>query len=712
MKKLLSLLIIATIITSSLCVSYFAIDDNSTQNNTESTTVPVTETSSTVTTEPVTESSTDTSSTEPTDIKVNSIKLNTDDYVMYSKQYVQLKATVSPDNATNNNVTWKSSNKNVATVDKNGKVVAKHRGTCRITVSATDGSGVKAVCKVTVKQLVTSIKLNKSVINLNKKGNKATLKATIKPNNADNKKVTWSVKYPKNVSYNAKKGIVKASRNNCYSWVFVKATDGSKKGAKVLVVVGRKANKVEIGKTVKQKVKVKKSKKSKKSKEKTINKFVKLNSINIISGKSFTFSKRVTAKNNKSVVYGGVTWKSSNPKILTIDGKGRITTVKTLSKNKKYVEVDIYAKTMDGSNLTTKCKVKVCQSVKDLYVSSNQVKEVPIGRNVKFNVGITPSNVYNRKLTFSSNKTSVATVDAKGYIKGIKKGKVNITAKATDGSNEKVVMEVNVIKVPIETVTHTDKKEVNVGNTLKLGINIKPNNASYSSIKYSSSNEKVATVSKGVVKGISRGKVIIKASIKLGNSVIKTIKFNIKVNPKPITMNTRLTHKQFVSNKEYVDMYCKALNDYFESCGAVINPNMVGYDQWCVDDTSEFSDNMKIYDFMVESVGIWTHRMAKDNINNNGSWKDLKKGESLTNFLEEIGRIGSSNISTYNPEKMLNPKWNGWKQECEYNSSDDIFNVYVYPSKIKTSAGTEYVIYMYWGRNWGLKRDNIPLVKE
>lgn len=81
-------------------------------------------------------------------------------------------------------------------------------------------------------------------------------------------------------------------------------------------------------------------------------------------------------------------------------------------------------------------------------------------------------------------------------------------------------------------------------------------------------------------------------------------------------------------------------------------------------------------------------------------------------FLEEIGRVGSSNMSTYNPEKMLDSKWNGWKQECEYNNSDDIFNVYVYPSKINTSAGTEYIIYMYWSSNWALKKDGIPLVKE
>lgn len=434
MKKLLSLLIIATIITSSLCVSYFAIDDNSTQNNTESTTVPVTETSSTVTTEPVTESSTDTSSTEPTDIKVTSINLNTDDYVMYSKQYVQLKATVSPDNATNNNVTWKSSNRNVATVDKNGKVVAKRRGTCTITVSATDGSGVKAVCKVTVKQLVTSIKLNKSVINLNKKGDKATLKATIKPNNADNKKVTWSVQYPKNVRYNAKKGIVKASRNSCYSWVFVKASDGSKKGTKVLVVVGRKANKVEIGKTIKQKVKVKKGKKSKK---KTINKFVKLKSMNITSGKSFTFSKKVTAKNNKSAVYGGVTWKSSNPKVLTIDNKGKIKAIKLGS-------VNVTATTMDGSKKSVKCKVRVIKPVKKITFDKKNKYNVNYGKSINLKATVEPSDASIKALKWKSSNSKVLTVNQKGKVTAKGLGSAVITASAIDGSGVKVKHRVSV----------------------------------------------------------------------------------------------------------------------------------------------------------------------------------------------------------------------------------------------------------------------------
>ena len=439
MKKLLSLLIIATIITSSLCVSYFAIDDNSTQNNAENTTVPVTETSSTVTTEPVTESSTVESSTVPTTtkpivkpvVKVKSIKLNKSIVNLAKKgNTCTLKATVYPTNAKNKKVSWKASNKNIATVDKNGKVVAKHRGTCRITVSATDGSGVNAVCKVTVKQLVTSIKLNRSVINLKKKGNKATLKATVKPNNADNKKVTWSSKNSKNVSVN-KKGTVKALRNDSYSWVFVKATDGSKKGTKVLVVVGRKANKVEIGKTVKQKVK------GKKGKKKTVNKFVKLNSMNIISGKSFTFSKKVTDKKKKSVVYGGVTWKSSNPKILTVDKNGKIKTIKVGSA---YVT----ATTMDGSKKSVKCKVRVIKLAEKIIFNKNNKYDVDWGKSITLKALVEPSNASIKTLKWKSSNTKVLTVNQKGKVTAKDLGSAVITATATDGSGVKVSHKVNV----------------------------------------------------------------------------------------------------------------------------------------------------------------------------------------------------------------------------------------------------------------------------
>ncbi len=60
-----------------------------------------------------------------------------------------LSATITPDDATNQNVTWKSSDPNIATVDANGKIRALKPGTATITVITEDG-GKTATCTVTV----------------------------------------------------------------------------------------------------------------------------------------------------------------------------------------------------------------------------------------------------------------------------------------------------------------------------------------------------------------------------------------------------------------------------------------------------------------------------------------------------------------------------------------------------------------------------------
>ena len=64
----------------------------------------------------------------------------------------QLTATVLPEDADNKAVTWESSNTSVAAVIRTGKVTAKAMGTCTITCSAKDGSGIKAECQVTVQK--------------------------------------------------------------------------------------------------------------------------------------------------------------------------------------------------------------------------------------------------------------------------------------------------------------------------------------------------------------------------------------------------------------------------------------------------------------------------------------------------------------------------------------------------------------------------------
>ncbi len=107
-----------------------------------------------------------------------------------------LKAKLEPYNATVEEITWKSDNENVATVDKNGKVTGKKSGTARITVIAKlqDGKDeMKASVKIEVVKPVevTSIEISPSKLEL-VEDQTAKLKVTIKPDNAANKNFQWS----------------------------------------------------------------------------------------------------------------------------------------------------------------------------------------------------------------------------------------------------------------------------------------------------------------------------------------------------------------------------------------------------------------------------------------------------------------------------------------------------------------------------------------
>jgi hypothetical protein len=106
-----------------------------------------------------------------------------------------LEATVKPDNASNKNVTWESTDSGVVAVDANGKVSAKAEGTATITVTTEDG-GKKAQCVVSVSKAtvsVTGVTIAPSTVTLDEVGKTATLTATIAPANADNQLVTWAV---------------------------------------------------------------------------------------------------------------------------------------------------------------------------------------------------------------------------------------------------------------------------------------------------------------------------------------------------------------------------------------------------------------------------------------------------------------------------------------------------------------------------------------
>jgi len=102
----------------------------------------------------------------------------------------QLTATVLPVNAVEKSVTWKSSNEAICTVTDQGLVTATGIGSTLVTATTVDG-GLTANCVVKVIQHVSSISLDKTTLTL-KVGETDRLQTTISPDNADNKKVSWS----------------------------------------------------------------------------------------------------------------------------------------------------------------------------------------------------------------------------------------------------------------------------------------------------------------------------------------------------------------------------------------------------------------------------------------------------------------------------------------------------------------------------------------
>lgn len=119
------------------------------------------------------------------------MKLNKDSLTLGLDKSETLVATVSPSNATNQTVTWSSSNPAVASVSSNGKLTGLKEGTTTITVRTSDG-GKTATCKVTVKDVVKvkGVRLNESSVTLGV-DDTYTLKATVNPSDATNTNVTW-----------------------------------------------------------------------------------------------------------------------------------------------------------------------------------------------------------------------------------------------------------------------------------------------------------------------------------------------------------------------------------------------------------------------------------------------------------------------------------------------------------------------------------------
>lgn len=173
-------------------------------------------------------------------VDVTNINLGSESLSVPLGETYTFSPTINHPNATTT-LTWFSSNTDVATIDANGTLTATGIGTTAITCTA--HNGVSAQCEVTVNPvLVSGITLNETEAELTV-GEKLQLEATIVPENATDKSITWS-STNEAVAVVSESGLVTAVGSGTCQ-VKVTANDGSGKTTSCLVTV-EKNNKLTV----------------------------------------------------------------------------------------------------------------------------------------------------------------------------------------------------------------------------------------------------------------------------------------------------------------------------------------------------------------------------------------------------------------------------------------------------------------------------------
>ena len=167
--------------------------------------------------------------------QVTKISLNKKSATLKTGEKLKLTVKVTPDDADDKTITWKSSDPTIAKVNSKGKVTAVAPGKCVIT--ATSANGKKASCKITVK----AVKVSKITVNGKKNmkvGATQQLTAVISPENAYDKSVTWTSSDTAIATVD-EKGIVTAVASGKVT-ITCKANDGSGKKASFRITVKEK----------------------------------------------------------------------------------------------------------------------------------------------------------------------------------------------------------------------------------------------------------------------------------------------------------------------------------------------------------------------------------------------------------------------------------------------------------------------------------------
>ena len=240
----------------------------------------------------------------------------------------------------------------------------------------------------------------------------------------------------------------------------------------------------------------------------------------VITTKNVSVYPGKTAKIN--VKYSNTTpetskvWASSNTKVATVDQNG---VVKGVKAGKATITLTVQ-NPGDAQALVLSKDVTVKQYVTSIKLNAAK-KAIYNGKSFTLKATVNPKNAAYKAVTYKSSNTRIATVTAKGVVKGIKPGRVTITVTAKDGSKKSAKCQVTVVQQKATKLTISAKKTTTLkkkGASVKIKATLYPSNTYNKQIKVTSSKKGIVKLS---ASKINSGKTVTVKATKKGSTVVK-----------------------------------------------------------------------------------------------------------------------------------------------------------------------------------------------
>ena len=235
-----------------------------------------------------------------------------------------------------------------------------------------------------------------------------------------------------------------------------------------------------------------------------------------------------------------VEWTSSDESVATVDATGMVVAVSA-------GEADITA-SVTNSEMSAVCKVTVKVAAKDITVPDNLDVKLNDGNETTVEATVSPADATDVKASYASTDEAVATVDKDGRVQVLQPGECDITTTLMQ-DGEKVTEKTTHVKAfyEVESITlDSNEGKLTVGNSHTIKATVAPEEvAAETTIEWSSSNEKVATVDEnGKVTAIAAGEATITATV--GE---KSANYEVTVEqPKKVTTSNKTYKSSSSSN--------------------------------------------------------------------------------------------------------------------------------------------------------------------